>query len=717
MTMKDISVESPAAFINRDLSWLEFNHRVLEQGKDESVPLLERLKFLAITASNWDEFFMVRVAALKHQARSAADSKDPSGLTADRQLDEIRRLMRREVADHTAAVRAAFDGLAEHGLNVRDVDSLTAEEHVFLDGYFAGEVLPLLTPLAVDELSPFPTLPESDLHLILALRPVDPVGTERTEDGEARIAVVPIPRSLRRFVNLPHKDVLSFVPVEQVIRTRAGALFPNRAVEAWALFRLTRDADVDVHRDEVGDILSTVEQTVKSRRRRGVVRLEVSANANVRLMDWLEEYCKVTEADVYEIDGLMDATALGELAGLTGSAELKDPDWPPQMPRDLVGVDDIWQTLQERDVLLFHPYESFEPVISLLDEAAADPDVLAIKQTLYRTSNESPVIEALARASENGKQVTVLLEVKARFDEYRNVQSARRLEDAGCHVIYGVAGYKTHSKVLLIVRREPSGIRRYLHMSTGNYNERTARLYSDIGYMTTDRDLASDAAAYFNTLTGYSDDVGWSKLAVAPTGLRSRILELIRREIHTSTSDQPGLIMAKLNSLQHKTICKALYEAGRAGVKIRLNVRGICCLRPGVKGLSENIEVTSIVDRYLEHARVFYFLNGGNEEVYLSSADWMKRNLDNRLEVMFPVAQPNLRDRLKGILHTCFADNVKAWRLRADGSYERVRREGPPVRAQEKLYLEALEAVEAAGAARTRLRPLMNPEEGRRRSV
>jgi polyphosphate kinase len=467
----------------------------------------------------------------------------------------------------------------------------------------------------------------------------------------------------------------------------------------------------------VGDILSTVEQAVKSRRRRGVVRLEVSANPDRRLMDWLVEYCKVTEADIYEIDGLMDATALGELVGLTGSAELKDPDWPPQMPRDLVGADDIWQTLQERDVLLFHPYESFEPVISLLDEAAADPDVLAIKQTLYRTSNESPVIEALARASESGKQVTVLLEVKARFDEYRNVQSARRLEDAGCHVIYGVAGYKTHSKLLLIVRREPSGIRRYLHMSTGNYNERTARLYSDIGFMTTERDLASDAAAYFNTLTGYSDDVGWSKLAVAPTGLRGRLLELIKREIHTSTSDQPGLIMAKLNSLQHKAVCKALYEASRAGVKIKLNVRGICCLRPGVKGLSENIEVTSIVDRYLEHARICYFLNGGNEEVYLSSADWMKRNLDNRLEVMFPVAQPNLRDRLKAMLHTYFADNVKAWRLRADGPYERVRREGPPVRAQEKLYFEALEAVEAAGAAQTRLRPLMNPEEGRRRSV
>ena len=367
-----------------------------------------------------------------------------------------------------------------------------------------------------------------------------------------------------------------------------------------------------------------------------------------------------------------------------GFDDLKIDDWPPQTPRDLIGADDLWEAVQDHDVLLFHPYESFDPVVKLVEQAAEDPQVLAIKQTLYRTSGDSPIVRALARAAQNGKEVTALVELKARFDEWRNVNWARRLEDAGVHVIYGIAGFKTHAKALLIVRREAQRIQRYVHLATGNYNDRTARLYSDIGLLTCDREIASDVAAFFNLLTGCSEAVGWAKLAVAPIGLRQKFIDLIEREIQASTPDRPGLIMAKTNSLQDPEICRALYRASQAGVKVLLNVRGICCLRPGVAGVSENIEVRSIVDRFLEHARVFYFRNGGHEEVYLSSADWMQRNLSKRLELLFPVIDPNHRRRLIDALETYFADNVKAWRLREDGTYERVAQKGPRVRAQQR---------------------------------
>jgi polyphosphate kinase len=401
-----------------------------------------------------------------------------------------------------------------------------------------------------------------------------------------------------------------------------------------------------------------------------------------------------------------------EIALRPGFDALREPPWPPQPPRDLVGVDDLWATLRDRDVLLFHPYESFDPVLRLLKEAADDPAVLAIKQTLYRTSGDSPIIASLARAAENGTQVTVLVELKARFDESRNILWARRLEDAGCQVIYGIAGHKTHAKALLILRREAKGIRRYLHLSTGNYNDRTARLYSDIGLITSDKDLAGDAAAFFNLLTGVSQDVGWSRFAIAPTGLRGRFIDLIEREAQASTPDQPGLIRAKMNSLEDPEIIRALYRAARAGVRVQLNVRGLCCLRPGMPGISENIEVVSIVDRFLEHARIFHFRNGGHEEVYLSSADWMGRNLDRRLEILFPVPGEEHRRRLIGILQACFADNVKARVLQADGSYPRARRKGRSFRAQEHFHREALAAAQPPAA--TEFRPLTRPaEEGK----
>ncbi len=470
-------------------------------------------------------------------------------------------------------------------------------------------------------------------------------------EGDQRIAVTPVPQQISRWVRLPGDDV-RLARLEDVISANVGLLFPGARIEATALFRITRDADVPVERDETDDLLEAVERAVLTRQRRPPVRLQVSPAADPRIRAWLDELVKLQPEEVYEMDSTLDGAALMELANWPGFEQLKNVDWPPQPPRDLLGSDDLFEALADHDVLLFHPYETFEPVVRLIEQAADDPNVLAIKQTLYRTSGNSPIVRALGRAAQSGKEVTVLVELRARFDEARNIQWARRLEDLGAHVIYGIAGYKTHAKALLIVRRQGNRIQRYVHLATGNYNDRTAKLYSDFGLMTTDRDIANDVAAFFNLLTGFSETVGWSKLAIAPTGLQRKFIDLIEREVQVSTPDRPGLIMAKVNSLEDPEICRALYRASQAGVKILLNVRGICVLRPGVEGISENIEVRSIVDRYLEHARVFYFRNGGHEEVYLSSADWMRRNLLKRLEIMFPILDANLKKRLIDVLNT-----------------------------------------------------------------
>jgi len=699
-----IDLEDPELYVNRELSWLEFNERVLREGRSRSVPLLERLKFLAIVSSNLDEFFMIRVAGLKQQAAGGVTAPDPGGLTPAEQLDRIGRRTHRMVADQARGVHQVLEKLRDEGIRLLHVGDLTRQQRAFLADYFAGEILPLLTPLAVEELDPFPTLPGLEIHLAVALNPA--AEEEEEEASGPRLAIVPMPRGLPRFITIPAEKDVELVLLEDVIAEHVGRLFLGSEVAGVSLFRLTRDADVPVDDDAAADLLETMEDALHERRRRAVVRLELAAGAGENTRRWLINWAGLTAADVYEIDGMLDARDLMEIAGRPGFESLKEPDWPPQPPRDLAGHENIWQALQDHDVLLFHPYESFQPVVDLLNLAADDPNVLAIKQTLYRTSGDSPIIDALARAAERDKQVTVLVELKARFDESRNIVWARRLEDAGCHVIYGIAGLKTHGKLLLIVRREAHGIRRYVHLSTGNYNDRTARLYSDIGLMTRDADIAADASAFFNLLTGYSQDVGWNRFAISPTGLRRRFVELIDREIAASTPDEPGLIMAKLNSLQDKGICRALYRAGMAGVRVMLDVRGICCLRPGLPGVSENIKVRSIIDRFLEHARIFYFRNGGHEEVYLSSADWMTRNLDRRLEILFPVPQANLKQRLVAILDTCFADSVKARRMLPDGRYERVRRRRDAVRAQEKLYHEAVEAARTGEIAPARFRPL-----------
>ncbi|MBM4040496.1 MAG: polyphosphate kinase 1 [Planctomycetes bacterium] len=776
---KQPDLDAPELFLNRELSWLEFNDRVLREGLSDDVPLLERLKFLAIVSSNLDEFFMVRVAGLKQQVAAGATARDPSGLTPAEQLERISRRAHQMAAEQGAGIRDAFARLADHGLHVLPAAAWTSEQRNFLRSYFTTEVLPVLTPLAVEELHPFPILPGLTFHVLLGLAasgnepttPPLPRGEGRGEGaaplplprGEGRgegawgatgaggstltrpplagdlsprercqkpeeplkLAVVAIPPSLPRFVPVPAGDGLHLAMMEDVVAEHAGQLFTGFEVAARTVFRLTRDADVPVTDDDAADLLQLVEEAVRSRRRTGVVRLALVSHlhlahsrhvrnedvtpADPRLKEWLKDWCQVGDEDVYEVDGLLDAAALYEIVSRPGFEKLREPDWPPQTPRDLLGHDDLWQAIADHDVLLFHPYEAFQPVIRLVELAAEDPRVIAIKMTLYRVSANSPIVAALARASENGKQVTVLVELKARFDEARNVNWARRLEDAGCHVIYGIAGLKTHAKLLLIIRREEHGIRRYVHAGTGNYNDRTARLYSDMGLLTADRDFAADASAFFNLLTGYSQAVGWNAFAISPTESRARFIELIEREADASTPDQPGLIMAKMNSLQDKALIQALYRASIAGVRVLLNVRGICCLRPGIPGVSDNIEAVSIVDRYLEHARVFYFRNGGHEEVYLSSADWMVRNLDKRLEIIFPVAAEPLRRRLVAALETYFADNAKARRLGPDGAWAPVKRRGKPVRAQQKLYEECVEAARAADQAPLQFRPLARP--------
>ena len=704
--MNKIDLNSPELYINRELSWLEFNDRVLREGLSQEVPLMERLKFLAIVSSNLDEYFMIRVAGVRQQARLGVKSRDVSGLGPAEQLEQISHRAHRMVAEQSAGIAKAFQELAERKLMLLRPDKMQAGEQSFLASHFESDVLPLLTPLAVDELQPFPILP--GLGLNIALKLIEP-GAEASE----KVAVIPVPSLLPRFVVVPSPSVLELALIEDVIAMNAAALFAGWKIMSTVVFRITRDADVAVDDDEAGDLLQAIEEAVTERRRRSVVRLEISANPDPFLKDRLAEWFDVSTPDIYEIDGMLAATGLMEIVNRPGFNKLRDPDWPPQPPHDLVGYDSLWEAIQDHDVLLFHPYESFEPVLRLLETAADDPAVLAIKQTLYRTSSGSRVIAALEKAGRTGKQVTVLVELRARFDETRNMEWARRMEDAGCHVIYGIAGYKTHGKLLLIIRRDAHGIRRYVHVSTGNYNERTAQLYSDLSLLTSDREMAADASAFFNLLTGYSQVVGWSKFAVSPGGIRQQFKNLIEREIEQSTPDDPGLIIAKLNSLQDEGMCKLLCKASQAGVRVLLNIRGMCILRPHVPGVSDNVDVISIVDRYLEHARIYYFRNGGHEEVWMGSADWMKRNLDKRLEIIIPVLDPNHRKRLIGILHTYFGDNVKARRMQPDGTYVPVPRGEPAVRAQERLHLDAVEASRLASQPLREFRPLTGPERAR----
>jgi polyphosphate kinase len=698
--------KQPERFLNRELSWLAFNQRVLEEAMDAANPLLERLKFATIVTSNLDEFFMVRVAALKNEIEEGDTGPDHAGLTPAQQLSQISERAH-EMAERLYATlrQEILPPLAERSVRILGYEELEAAPRAALGRYFRDEVLPALTPLAIDTSRPFPMLSGLSLNLALLLEPGEGEETPR-------LGVVQVPARLPRLVRPVGTDGNVFTFLEDVIRAELAALFPGQKLLEAAVFRITRDAEMELDDEGGRDYLEALEEELKKRRRGGVVRLEVEARVGDKLLELLCARLDVGATDVYRVDGPLDIRALFPLVDLPVLEDLRDVPLKPLVSLDAREQEALFDTLEQRDILLYHPYDSFDAVVSLVARAAEDPDVLAIKQTLYRTSGDSPVVRALARAAEAGKQVTVLVELLARFDEQSNIRWARSLEESGAHVIYGIRGFKTHSKICLVVRRGRQGIRRYVHLGTGNYNDRTARLYTDFGLMTADREIGEDASAFFNALTGYSDPPRMKKLVMAPTGMRERFLALIDRERRRAIEGQVAEIRAKMNSLVDAEIIRALYEASQAGVAIQLNIRGICCLRPGLKGVSEAIRVVSIVDRFLEHARIFYFRNGGDEEVYLSSADWMPRNLDKRIELLFPVESPDCRAKVVRVLDAMFQDNVKARVLQPDGGYRRRKlAKGEDLyRAQLELYREARQAVERArAAAAITLEPVSSP--------
>jgi polyphosphate kinase len=684
----------PELFLNRELSWLEFNHRVLEEAMDPTTPLLDQLKFAIIASANLDEFFMVRVAALKNAVAEGDITPDLAGLRPRQQLIVVSEKAH-EMVDRIGAtmVDQIFPALAERGIRIVGIDQLEAQQRTFLSRYFTAEILPALTPLAIDISRPFPKLSNLSLNLALLLAPAE-------GEVQPRLCVVQVPGGLRRLVRPLGGDGNTYVLLEEIIRAELATLFPGQTVVESATFRIARDAEMELDEEGGREYLENIEDELRKRRLSKVVRLEVQAGVGDALLAILVERLEIEVPDVYFVRSPLDIRALQPLVDLPTLEHLREAPLKPLPvlePRELA---DIFARLREGEVLLHHPYESFEPVVGFVTSAADDPDVLAIKQTLYRTSGTSPIVQALARAAENGKQVTVLVELMARFDEQSNIRWARSLEESGAHVIYGIRGYKTHSKICLVVRRGPHGIERYVHLGTGNYNDRTARIYTDCGLMTADPAIGEDASAFFNSLTGYSDPPKMRRLAMAPTGMRDRFLKLIEREKRRATEGQAAEIRAKMNSLVDEDIIRALYDASRAGVRIRLNVRGICCLRPGVKGVSDTIDVVSIVDRFLEHSRIYHFRNGGDDEVYLSSADWMPRNLDRRIELLFPTSAA-VRPKVLNILDAMFQDNVKARRLMPDGSYKRLRpnKGEDPFRAQVHLYRQAAIALERARAA------------------
>lgn len=660
----------PALYFNRELSWLAFNRRVLEEAQDETQPLLERLKFLAIFGSNLDEFMMIRYAGLKEQQAAGVTALSFDGLTAGEQLSAVSATLHPLVLEHRRVLREdVLPALARHGVVIRDVAGLADAERAAVDRFWREELFPVLTPLAVDSAHPFPRLP--NLAFALLLEVVD------EEAGAAMTAVVQVPSVLPRFLRLPGAGH-AFVVLEDVIRDRVAELFPGHAVRRAHGFRITRDADIEIAEDEAADLLRAVADEVRRRRWGDAVRLEVLAGMPPSWIERLRRTLALHPEDVYEVPNHLNVVDFMELAQLP-IPELRDPPFNPRLPRELRRHATVFDAVRERDVLLHHPFHAFDAVQRLLDDAADDPDVLAIKQTLYRVGRRSPVVAALERAAGNGKLVTAMVELKARFDEENNIVWAQELERAGVHVVYGLAGLKTHAKALLVVRRERDEdggavIRRYMHLGTGNYNAGTAVVYTDMGLLTCDPDLGADVSELFNLLTGFSKQRTWRKLWVAPETLRPALLAAIERETEHAGAGRPARIVAKMNALVDPQVIQALYRASQAGVEIDLIVRGVCCLRPGVPGVSKRIRVRSIVGRFLEHARVFYFEDGGAGRLYLGSADWMQRNLNARVESLFPIEDPRVRREVMKVLDLGLRDNVKARELQATGAYVRARR-------------------------------------------
>lgn len=660
-------------FKNRELSWLDFNYRVLSEARDKHIPLMERLKFLSITASNLDEFFMIRVASLKDQVHAGYTKRDMAGMTAKEQIDEILKVTHSFVASQYSTYNRSFlPSLKKEGLKViTQYEKLSPEQADYVDTYFQQEVFPVLTPMAVDSSRPFPLIRNKSLNIGALLM-------DKKKKDTIDFATVQVPSVLPRVVTIPSDtdNCTTIILLEQIIEKNIQKLFLNYKVLCATPFRVMRNADLTIDEDEAADLLIEIEKQLKKRQWGEAIRLEVEDSIDKRLLKILKRELEISSDSIFKINGPLDLTFLMKVYGMEGFDSLKEKPYTPQPPKMIDLSRNLFEQIRERDLLVHHPYETFDPVVNFVRLAAVDPDVLAIKQTLYRVSSHSPIIASLAEAAENGKQVSVLVELKARFDEENNIVWARKLEKAGCHVIYGLVGLKTHSKITLVVRREEDGIRRYVHLGTGNYNDSTARLYTDMGMFTCKQPYGEDATAVFNMLSGYSEPLAWNKLSLAPLWLRDKFLSLIAREEENASKGRPGKIIAKMNSLCDADIIEALYRASNAGVEIHLIVRGICCLRAGIPGMSENIHIRSIIGTFLEHSRIFYFENNGNPEYYMGSADWMPRNLDKRVEILFPVEAPELQAEIKHILDIQLADTKKAHILMPDGTYEKVDQRG-----------------------------------------
>lgn len=680
----------PEYYENRELSWLKFDHRVLNEARDKTIPLLERLKFVSITSSNLDEFFMVRVASLKDMVHAGYKKTDIAGMTAQEQLEAINKDTRALVElQYSTYNRSLVPLLSNHGIEILGThEELNQEQAEYVDHYFQENVYPVLTPMAVDASRPFPLIQNKSLNIAALLSKKD------EKKGETEFATVQVPSVLSRIVQIPSakEGVKTFLLLEQIIERNIQQLFLNYNVLCAYPYRIMRNADLSIDEDEAEDLLQEIQKQLKKRQWGEVIRLEVEEKIDKRLLQILKQDLHIAQEDIFKIGGPLDLTFLMKMYGLEGADDLRYAPYKPQRVPQIIPGEDIFAVIRKGDVLLHHPYQTFDPVVDFIRQASVDPNVLAIKQTLYRVSGNSPIIASLAQAAENGKQVSVLVELKARFDEENNIVWAKKLEKAGCHVIYGLVGLKTHSKIALVVRREEDGIRRYVHLGTGNYNDSTAKLYTDLGIFTCSEAIGEDATAVFNMLSGYSEPLSWNKLVVAPIWLRKRFLKLIKREMKHAQEGKESFIKAKMNSLCDRDVIAALYEASAAGVKIELVVRGICCLKTGIPGISENITVHSIVGNFLEHSRIFWFHNDGQEEIYMGSADWMPRNLDRRVEIMFPVEDEQLMDQVRHVLETQLADNTKAHILKPDGTYEKVDKRGKKLVDSQQQFCEEANA-------------------------
>ena len=683
--MSEFDFGKPEYFTNRECSWLGFNSRVLSEARDKSLPLLERLKFLSITSSNLDEFFMIRVASLKDMVHAKYTKKDIAGMTPQEQLVVIAEKAHELVnMQYSTYNRSLLPQMKQAGLEiVTEHEKMTEAQMEYADKYFEENVYPVLTPMAVDPSRPFPLVRNKTLNIGALI-------SKKGEKGKAEFATVQVPSVLPRIVRLPVEDgsKVCVILLEQLIERNIDKLFLNYDVVCAYPYRIMRNADLSYDEDEAADLLKEIQKQLKKRQWGEVIRLEIEEKMNPKLLKILRSEFHVKDDDIYEISGPLDLTFLMKLYGTEGMEEHRYEPYRPQPVPGMNDEEDIFTQIRKGDILLHHPYMTFEPVVQFVKQAAADPDVLAIKQTLYRVSGNSPIVAALAQAAENGKQVSVLVELKARFDEENNIIWAKMLEKAGCHVIYGLLGLKTHSKITLVVRREEDGIRRYVHLGTGNYNDSTAKLYTDCGILTCSEPIGEDATAVFNMLSGYSEPKRWNRLVLAPIWMRSGFMRLIQRETEHAKAGEPARIIAKMNSLCDKEIIEALYEASAAGVEIDLIVRGICCLKTGIPKVSEHIRVRSIVGNFLEHARIFYFRNGGDEEFYMASADWMPRNLDKRVEILFPIESPEICERVRHILQIQLDDNVKAHILQPDGSYEKIDKRGKTLLCAQDYFCE-----------------------------